>query len=166
VEFFFDRDHLLSFAKNISEKAPKKYQTGLRSELTEMFNCESLKEARARRDQIIEEYRDVAESAMICLDEGFESAMTVMTLPKTMRRNFRTSNQLERLKGELKRRSKVIGIFPNEASLILLMGSVLMEQNAIRQNKNALFSRESYRKMLESDVEEKLQLIAANRPLC
>ena len=64
---------------------------------------------------------------MECLDEGFEGAMTVMTRPEGMRRFFRTSNHIERLKRELKRRSGVIGIFPNEASLIRLMGSVLMK---------------------------------------
>nr|WP_275078243.1 transposase [Ligilactobacillus ruminis] len=41
---------------------------------------------------------------MSCLDEGFESAMTVMALPKNLRRYFRTSNHIERLNKELKRR--------------------------------------------------------------
>ncbi len=61
------------------------------------------------------------------LEEGFESAMMVMFLPSTIRKLFRTSNHLERVNRELKRRSKVIGIFPNEASILRLMGSVLLE---------------------------------------
>ena len=56
-----------------------------------------------------------------------KALMIVMTLPEGMRRFFRTSNHIERLNRELKRRSGVIGIFPNEASLIRLMGSVLMK---------------------------------------
>ena len=41
------------FSRNITEKAPKKYQTGLRSELTEMFNCRTLQDARKKRDDIL-----------------------------------------------------------------------------------------------------------------
>lgn len=76
------------FSKNIADKAPKKYQAGLRAELQEMFNCQTLPEARQRRDSIIQDYKDVAEAAMLCLDEGFESAMTAMVLPKSMRQYF------------------------------------------------------------------------------
>lgn len=148
------------FSRNISDKAPKKYQTGIRAELQEMFNCRTLSEARTRRDQIISEYQDVAEAAMACLDDGFESAMTVMNLPNGMQRFFRTSNHIERLNKELKRRSHVIGIFPNEASLIRLIGSVLMDQNGLCQTKKCVFSKESYQALLTSDVKDKLQLIA------
>ena len=101
------------FSKNISEKVPKKYQAGIRAELQEMWNCDTIDGARKKRDSIIADYKDVAESAMMCLDEGFESAMTVMTLPKYLRKYFRMSNHIERLNKELKRRSSVIGIFPN-----------------------------------------------------
>ncbi len=100
------------FSKNISEKAPKKYQAGIRADLQEMWNCKDLSSARKKRDSIIADYKDVAESAMKCLNEGFESSMTVMVLPKGMRRFFRTSNHIERLNKELKRRSTVIGVFP------------------------------------------------------
>lgn len=106
-----------------------------------MFNSKTLKEARAIRDQIIEKYRDVAESAVNCLDEGFESAMTVRVLPGGMQRFFRTSNHIERLNKELKRRSKVIGIFPNEAFLIRLIGAVLIEQNSISQARKAIYTQ-------------------------
>jgi len=121
------------FAKNITEKAPKKYQKGLRSEIQEMFNCETIEAARARRDEIIHDYRDVAEKAMECLENGFESAMTVMIFSKNLRKVLRTSNHIERLNKELKRRSHVIGIFPNSESLLRLMGAVIMERNDILQ---------------------------------
>ena len=148
------------FSKNIVDKTPKKYQTGIRAELQEMFACNTLKEARNKKDQIIQEYQDVAETAMSCLDEGFESAMTAMILPRGMQRFFRTSNAVERLNKELKRRSQVIGIFPNEESLIQLMGSVLIEQNSLSQSGKVIFKKESYEALLTSDVQEKLLVIA------
>ena len=117
------------FARNVCDAAPKRLRAGLRSELVEMFNCEGLGEAIARRDEIIADYSGEAPDAMRCLDEGFDDAMTVMLLPGDMRRCTRTSNYLERLNREVKRRSRVIGIFPNAASATRLMGALLMEEN-------------------------------------
>ena len=132
------------FTRNILDKTPKRYAEGLKSELQEMFNCNTIEEARTRRDTIIADYRDVAESAMICLDEGFEDSMTAMELPKHLRKLFRTSNHIERLNKELKRRSKVIGIFPNAESLNRLMGSVLIELNEKRKHSRRLFYKPAY----------------------
>ena len=148
------------FSRNITDKAPKKYQTGLRAELQELFNCKTIAEARKVRDRIIEDYRDVAESAVACLDEGFESAMTVMLLPAWLRRFYRTSNQIERLNKELKRRSKVIGVFPNEDSVLRLMGSVLMERHDAMLAERAVFSNDSLSALLKSDIPAKLIVIA------
>ena len=117
------------FSRNVLDQAPKKYQAAIHDELLKMYHCRTIEEARKMRDTIIAEYADVAEKSMRCLDEGFESVMSVLALPESMRRFFRTSNHLERLNKELKRRSNVIGVFPNEASLLRLMGSVLLEQN-------------------------------------
>lgn len=115
------------FSRNITDAAPKKLRVGLRNELVEMFNCDTLEEARARRDEIVRDYAEEAPKAMERLDEGFDDAMVVMELPRNMRKCTRTSNYLERLNLEVKRRSKVIGVFPNEASVERLIGSVLME---------------------------------------
>ena len=52
-----------------------------------------------------------------------------MVLPQKLRKKLRTSNHIERLNKELKRRSKVIDVFPNQESLIRLMGAVLLEIN-------------------------------------
>lgn len=153
------------FSKNIADKAPKKYQAGIRAELNEMFNCQSLEDARKVRDHILDDYRDIAESAMSCLDEGFESAMTIMALPKHLRRYYRTSNHIERLNKELKRRSKVIGIFPNEDSLLRLMGSVLIEQNDLLQAKKAIFSPRTYAELVQSEVPGVLVKIAGEQRL-
>lgn len=148
------------FSRNITDRAPKKYQTGLRTELQELFNRKTIAEARKVRDRIIEDYRDVAESAVACLDEGFESAMTVMLLPAWLRRFYRTSNQIERLNKELKRRSKVIGVFPNEDSVLRLMGSVLMERHDAMLGGRAVFSKDSLSAILNSDIPAKLIVIA------
>ncbi len=117
------------FTKNILDKTPKKYQEGLRSELQAMFNSPDLKTVIKKRDAILEDYNEVASAAMECLDRGFNDSVTIMAIPESLRKIMRTSNHLERLNKELKRRSNVIGVFPNETSIIRLMGAVLMEIN-------------------------------------
>ena len=137
------------FTRNILDAAPKQYRAGLEQELRELFNCETAALARKRRDEILNDYSSVAEKAMEILDNGFEDAITVMMLPREMRRPLRTSNQLERLNGELKRRSDVIRIFPNPASVIRLMGAVTIDYNQTMISKSRMFYRTSIGKISE-----------------
>ena len=130
------------FLKNILHEAPKKEQAGLQTELRDMFTAKTMKEARKFRDEIINDYKDVAPKAMEILDNGFEDAMTVMWLPEGMRTPLRTSNYIERENGELERRSAVIRIFPNVASLNRLMGAVLIDRHDLMSTRNALFTKE------------------------
>ncbi len=55
--------------------------------------------------------------------------MAVMTLPEPYRRRLRSTNGLERLNREVRRRERVIGIFPNTDSALRLLGALLMEQD-------------------------------------
>ena len=100
---------------------------------------------------------------MNCLDEGFEDAMTVMVLPEHLRKYYRTSNHIERLNKELKRRSKVIGVFPNSASIMRLMGSVLIERNDAMMSGRAIFSSKTYASLMQSEVPKKLVIIAGEQ---
>lgn len=146
------------FLKNIVDSVPKNYRKGISSELTNMFNSGTIEEARRKRDEIIRDYQDIAEKAMSCLDEGFEDAMTVMVLPQNIRRELRTSNHIERLNKELKRRSKVIDVFPNQESLIRLMGAVLLERNEQlqAQTRKIMFSTDIDRVKKLTSVLEKI----------
>lgn len=135
------------FIRNILDATPKAYKAGLESELREMFNCENIEEARQRRNEIINDYSDIADKSMEILDNGFEDAMTVMMLPKEMHKPLRTSNLAERLNGELKRRANVIKIFPNPESIIRLMGAVTIEYHESLTKKNRMFYSTSMSKI-------------------
>lgn len=148
------------FIKNISDKTPVKYQKGIQSELHNMFNQPTLEKARQRKEEIIDDYKDIAEDAMRCLDEGFESAVTAMFLPAWMRVHFRTSNHLERINRELKRRSEALGIFPNTKSMVRIMGSVLIEYNDQIVARRAIFTPQTYLGFAQPELKEQLKLIA------
>ena len=55
--------------------------------------------------------------------------LAYMTFPRQHRSKLHSTNPLERLNGEIKRRTEVVGIFPNEAAITRLVGAILLEQN-------------------------------------
>ena len=63
------------------------------------------------------------------MDEAEPDVLAYMTFPKEHRTKLHSTNPLERLNGEIKRRSDVVGIFPNEAAITRLVGAILLEQN-------------------------------------
>ena len=63
------------------------------------------------------------------MEEAEDDVLAYMTFPKAHRTKLHSTNTLERLNREVKRRADVVGIFPNEASVVRLIGAVLMEAN-------------------------------------
>ncbi|WP_287748804.1 transposase [Methylobacterium sp.] len=63
------------------------------------------------------------------MEEAEDDVLAYMTFPKAHRTKLHSTNTLERLNREVKRRADVVGIFPNEASIVRLIGAVLIEAN-------------------------------------
>ena len=80
-------------------------------------------------NRIISEFEDKALKAMSVLESGFDDVMAVMSLPLKYRKRLRTTNSIERLNEEIRRRERVIRIFPNVESVIRLIGALLIEQD-------------------------------------
>ena len=109
-----------------------------------MFNSSTIEEARRLQLSICEEYQSVAEEAMKILDEGFEDSMTIIALPFKYRITLRTSNLIERENREIRRREKVIQIFPNTDSVIRLIGAILQDDHNDWQAEQRLFEMTEY----------------------
>lgn len=99
----------------------------LKIEPRDIYEAPSLEECKRRRDLIFDKYDDLVPKAMKILDEEWTDITAVYSLPPSLRKKLRTSNDVERVNAELKRRSSVLRIFTNVASILRLMGSILME---------------------------------------
>jgi transposase-like protein len=115
-------------AQNALHLVPR---TSLRPEvaagLRAIFEAPSWGEAEGRLRTMVEKYSKSAPRLASWLEENVPEALTVFELPAAHRRFLRTSNMLERVHKEVKRRTRVATLFPNEASLLRLVSAVLME---------------------------------------
>ncbi len=106
---------------------------------------ESLKSRGLRGvDIVIFDAHSGLREAMSILEEGFEDSITIMALPSKYRMALRTSNIIERENREIRRREKVIQIFPNTDSIIRLIGALLMDDHNDWSTRQRLFDMKEY----------------------
>lgn len=92
-----------------------------------VFECASRPAAEQRLKEIIAHYAKSAPKLVGWLEENLPQGFTVFTLPLAHQKRMRTSNALERVNQELKRRTRVARVFPNELSLLRLITALLSE---------------------------------------
>jgi putative transposase len=97
------------------------------ADLRDIFDAPDRAEADRRLRRAVEKYADSASRLADWMETNIPESLSVFCLPARHRVRMRTSNMLERLNRELKRRNRVVSIFPNEASLLRLASAVLME---------------------------------------
>lgn len=115
--------------RNIIDKMPKKDSQEARDLLRNIFEAPSLKVSRMLKEEFMNRYEDEKkyQKALETLDEGYEDAIQFFSEPTEAHAHIRTTNVLERLNGEVRKREKTIRIFPNQQSAFRLIGAVLMD---------------------------------------
>src|SRR5690606_35688132 len=117
------------FMRNILDATPKSLRSDVKAHVRSIFEAADVDTARTLLHQTIDQYQSQAPRAMEILDAGFDDATAVLYLPADYRKRTRTTNAVERLNGEIRRRERVIRIFPNRESVLRLIGALLMEQD-------------------------------------
>lgn len=115
------------FLRNFLSRFPRKEMSYWANRLKEVFQAGSKDEARRRLQLLLDEVTLKGQKLRDWLEEEIEECLSVYALPVSHRRRMRSTNMIERLNEELRRRSRVIRIFPNEASCVRMMGSLCME---------------------------------------
>lgn len=132
------------FIRNILDACPKSLQGDLHGRLRLIFDAPDMETARRLLNETIEAFGARAPKVVERLEAGFEDAMAVMALPERYRKRLRTTNGVERLNQEIRRRERVIRIFPNEESAVRLIGAVLVEIDEVWTTGKRYFDMAEY----------------------
>jgi transposase-like protein len=115
-------------AKNLFDHLPPNVsQPEASADLRAVFNAPNRSEAERLLGLMVSKYAPASKKLAAWLETNVPEGLTVFDFPADHRRRLRTNNGLERLNREIKRRTRVASIFPNEASLLRLATAVLME---------------------------------------
>ncbi|THE10887.1 IS256 family transposase [Bacillus timonensis] len=117
--------------RNIFNVLPKKGIDEVKLGLKRIFKAVSVEDARKFKDEFIEHFGEnqKLEKAIRVLEDGFEDAIQYLNEPVKFQQYIRSTNSLERLNLEVRRREQVIRIFPNTQSAFRMIGAVLMQIN-------------------------------------
>lgn len=129
------------FKRNIIEKLPKKDSAEIRMMIKRVFEAITIEDIRKFKDELFDQFGNNSKytKALAIFDEGFEDTIQYMNYPEKIRCHIRSTNSLERLNQEVRRRERVIRIFPNTQSAFRLVGAVLMQyQETIYAKKKGL----------------------------
>ena len=124
--------------RNILGQCASRHRADVAAAAKLVLQAPDMDEARRRLAEFIERFARIAPKSVECLEAGFEDAMAVMSLPEKYRKRLRSTNMQERLNEEVRRREKVIRIFPNDESALRLIGALLAEQNEVWQERKYL----------------------------
>src|SRR5690606_9648567 len=100
------------FIKNILDVTPKSLKSEIKARVRSIFEAPNTQAARTLLQQTVDAYQEKAPKAMATLDAGFDDATAVLELPAAYQKKTRTTNAVERLNAEIRRRERVIRIFP------------------------------------------------------
>ncbi|MEB8132627.1 IS256 family transposase [Mammaliicoccus sciuri] len=117
------------FLKNIVERFPKKNSKEARMLLKSIFQAPTYRHAVQIKDEFIAQYESNPKyvEAIKILDEGFEDASQFYRFPAQHHKNLRTTNSVENINMQLRKREKIVKTFPNLDSAFRLIGAVLMD---------------------------------------
>ncbi len=149
------------FMRNVLCNVPKKQQGMVSAMIRTIFSQESKEEAKKQLRSVVTQLEKHFPAAMQILENAEEEILSYMVFPAAHHPQIYSTNPLERLNKEIRRRSNVVSIFPNRSALVRLIGAVLMEQqDEWLSSEKRYMSLESMTKLKYSDVTEPLALVS------
>jgi putative transposase len=142
------------FLRNAIDHLPRKRDDDCLKELSWLYERRNIKEARADLKAWIERWQGRYAKLVAWVEENIEETLTYFSLPQAHRKNMKSTNMLERFNEEIKRRTRVVRIFPNEASCLRLVRALAVEQHETWQEDsrylNMMLLKEMKRERLKA----------------
>ena len=117
------------FMRNVLAHAGRQGRRVVSAFIATAFAQNDAEAARAQWRRVADQIRPKVAKLAALMDEAEADVLAYMTFPAQHRAKLHSTNPLERLIGEIKRRTEVVGIFPNEDAITRLVGAILLEQN-------------------------------------
>jgi transposase-like protein len=117
------------FMRNVMVHAGRSGRAMVSAFIGTAFAQDDAEAAKAQWRRVSDQLRPKLPRLAGFLDEAETDVLAYMSFPLAHRTKLHSTNSLERLNGEIKRRTDVVGIFPNEAAIVRLVGAILLEQN-------------------------------------
>ena len=117
------------FMRNVLAHAGKSGRRVVSAFIGTAFAQETAEAARTQWRAVADQIRPKVPKLATIMDEAEPDVLAYMSFPKEHRTKLHSTNPIERLNGEIKRRTDVVGIFPNEEAITRLVGALLLEQN-------------------------------------
>ena len=117
------------FMRNLLAHAGKQGRRVVSAFVATAFAQDDADSAAAQWRLVADQLKPKAPKLAALMDEAQHDVLAYMSFPREHRQKLHSTNPLERLNGEIKRRTNVVGIFPNEDAITRLVGAILLEQN-------------------------------------
>jgi transposase-like protein len=121
--------------RNVFSHVPQRHQKRLARELVSVLHANSLDAAKRNLRSFRARFAKQFPEAVACLERGFADATTYFAFPEKHWMRIRSTNGLERLHGEIKRRTRAIGAFPDRASALRLITAVATQVTSIWRDR-------------------------------
>lgn len=117
------------FMRNVLAHAGKSGRRVVSAFIATAFAQDTSEAASTQWRNVADQIRPKVPKLAAIMDDAEEDVLAYMTFPKEHRVKLHSTNPIERLNGEIKRRTEVVGIFPNDEAIVRLVGALLLEQN-------------------------------------
>src|SRR5262245_16892987 len=117
------------FMRNVLAHAGRQGRRVVSAFIATAFAQDDAAAARTQWRRVANQLRAKLPKLAAFLDQAETDVLACMSFPAQHRVKLHSTNPIERLNGEIKRRTDVVGIFPNEAAIVRLVGAILLEQN-------------------------------------
>lgn len=121
--------------RNVFSKVPARHQKRIAREVVTVLHADSIEDAKRNLRSFRTRFAKQFPEAVGCLERGFADATTHFAFPEAHRMRIRSTNGLERLHGEIKRRTRAVGAFPDRASALRLITAVALQVTSIWRDR-------------------------------